>query len=84
MDTKHFSDQDDWLPNARRGMSGHQFLASLTAAGAGLAGFAIAASSVAGEVVTTRDDGLAVAEAKLESAGFQAPVYEARPAAAGR
>ena len=84
MSAKRLSDQDDWLSNARRGMSRRQFLASMSTTGVGLAGFAIAASPVAGEVITTPADGLAVAETTVESAGFQVPVYEARPAAAGR
>ena len=40
---------EDWIPNAYEGMSRRQFLARMSAAGAGLAGFALAASPVAGE-----------------------------------
>jgi len=84
MDTKQLSDQDDWLSNARKGMSRRQFLAGVGVTGASLAGFAIAANPVAGEVITTPTDGLTVADGKVSVAGFQVPIYEARPAAAGR
>ena len=49
-----------------------------------LAGFAIAANPVAAQVITTPTDGLTVTETKVPSAGFQVPIYEARPAAAGQ
>ena len=75
---------EDWLANAYEGMSRRQFLARMTAAGVGLAGFAIAANSVAGEVITTPTSGLAVADGKVASGGFQVPIYEARPATAGK
>jgi carboxymethylenebutenolidase len=54
------------------------------AAGAALTGFAIAANPVAGEVITTSTDGLAVADGKVASGDFQIPIYEARPATAGK
>ena len=75
---------EDWLANAYEGMSRRQFLARMSAAGAGLAGFALAASPVAGEIITTPADGLAVADGKVPSADFQIPIYEARPATAGK
>jgi carboxymethylenebutenolidase len=84
MDTKRLNDQDDWLSNARRGMSRRQFLAGVGVTGVSLTGFAIAANPVAGEVITTPTDGLAVADGKVLVKGFQVPIYEARPAAPGR
>ena len=75
---------EDWLANAYEGMSRRQFLARMTAAGVGLAGFAIAANPVAGEVITTPTDGLTVADGNVASGGFQVPIYEARPATAGK
>ncbi len=74
----------DWIANAYEGMSRRQFLARMTAAGASLAGFAIAADPVAGEVITTPTNGLAVADGKVPSGDFQVPTYEARPATTGR
>ncbi len=74
----------DWIANAYEGMSRRQFLARMTAAGASLAGFAIAANPVAGEVITTPTNGLAVADGKVPSGDFQVPTYEARPTTAGR
>ena len=74
----------DWIANAYEGMSRRQFLARMTAAGVGLAGFAIAANPVAGEVITTATSGLAVADGKVPSGDFQVPIYEARPATAGK
>jgi carboxymethylenebutenolidase len=84
MSTKRLTDQDDWLSNAQSGMSRRQFLAGVGVTGAGLAGFAIAANPVAGEVITTPTDGLTVADGKVSVGGFQVPIYEARPAVAGR
>jgi len=76
---------EDWLANAYEGMSRRQFLARMSAAaGATLAGFAIAANPVAGEVITTSTDGLVVADGKVPSGDFQIPIYEARPAATGK
>ena len=75
---------EDWLANAYEGMSRRQFLARMTAAGVGLAGFAIAANPVAGEVITTPTTGLTVADGNVASGGFQVPIYEARPATAGK
>ncbi len=75
---------EDWLANAYEGMTRRQFLARMSAAGVGLAGFAIASSSVAGEVITTSGDGLAVADGTVVSGNFPVPIYEARPAASGK
>jgi carboxymethylenebutenolidase len=75
---------EDWIANAYEGMSRRQFLAQMGAAGAVLAGFAIAAKPVAGEIIATSGEGLAVADSKVISKGFQVPIYEARPAAAGK
>lgn len=75
---------EDWIANAYEGMSRRQFLARMGAAGAGLVGFAIAASPVAGEVITTPAEGLKAAEGKVPSGDFQIPIYEAHPAAAGK
>jgi len=74
----------DWIANAYEGMSRRQFLARMTAAGASLTGFAIAANPVAGEIVATSANGLAVADGKVPSGDFQIPIYEARPATAGK
>ena len=75
---------EDWLSNAYEGMSRRQFLARLSAAGVGLAGYAIASSSVGGEVITTSSVGLSVSEAKVLSADFPVPIYEAHPASADK
>ena len=75
---------ENWLANAYEGMSRRQFLARMSAAGVGLAGFAIASSSLAGEVITTSGDGLAVADSTVISGDFPVPIYEARPAASGK
>jgi carboxymethylenebutenolidase len=75
---------EDWLANAYEGMSRRQFLARMTAAGISLTGFAIAASPVAGEIITTPTDGLTVKEDKVPSGDFQVPIYEARSAAPGK
>ena len=75
---------EDWIANAYEGMSRRQFLARVTAAGAGLAGFALAANPVAGEVITTPTDGLAAADGKVPSGDFQIPIYQSRPATAGK
>lgn len=75
---------EDWLANAYEGMSRRQFLARMTAAGVGLAGFAIAANPVAGEIISTPTEGLIVKETTVPSGNFQVPVYEARPSAAGK
>ncbi len=76
--------EKDWISNAYEGMSRRQFLARMTATGAALAGYAMAAKAVGGEIITTSADGLAVADAKVASGDFQVPVYTARPAAAGK
>jgi carboxymethylenebutenolidase len=75
--------EKDWIANAYEGMSRRQFMAKLTAAGAAVAGFALASQAVGGEIITTPADGLSVAEGTLASGGFQVPIYEARPAASG-
>ncbi|HSO71887.1 MAG TPA: dienelactone hydrolase family protein [Thermodesulfobacteriota bacterium] len=75
---------EDWLANAYEGMSRRQFLARMSAAGFGLAGFAVAANPVEGEVITTPAQGLIENEGKVPRGDFQIPIYEARPAAAGR
>jgi carboxymethylenebutenolidase len=75
---------EDWIANAYEGMSRRQFLARMSAAGVTLAGFALAATPVAGEVITTSADGLKVTEGKAPSGDFQVPIYEAHPAAAGK
>ena len=75
---------EDWLANAYEGMSRRQFLARMSAAGFGLAGFALAANPVEGEVITTSAQGLETAEGKVSRGDFQIPIYEARPTAPGR
>jgi carboxymethylenebutenolidase len=75
---------EDWLANAYKGMSRRQFLARMTAAGISIAGFAIAANPVAGEIITTPTDELTVKEDKVPSGDFQVPIYKARPAAVGK
>ncbi len=75
---------EDWIANAYEGMSRRQFLARMTAAGVSLAGFAIATNPVAGEVITTPTDGLAVADGKVSSGNFQVPIYEVCPKTAGK
>mgnify|MGYP003611041100 FL=1 len=75
---------EDWLANAYGGISRRDFLAKMGAAGIGLAGFAIAATPVAGKVITTPASGITVSEGKVPSGDFQVPIYEACPAAAGK
>jgi carboxymethylenebutenolidase len=70
---------EDWLANTYDGMSRRQFLARMSAAGIGLTGFAIASSSIAGEVITTPSAGLIVTEGKVLSGDFPVPIYEAHP-----
>jgi len=74
----------DWLINARQDVSRRKFLAGMSAAGAGLAGFAIAAEPVAGQVISTPTEGLVIVDGKVRSGDFEVPIYEARPAAPGR
>jgi carboxymethylenebutenolidase len=76
--------EKDWIANAYEGMSRRQFLAQMSAAGAAIAGFAIASKAVAGEIIKTPADGLKVADGKINSGGFQLPIYEARPAKSGK
>ncbi|MGO9378896.1 MAG: dienelactone hydrolase family protein [Dissulfurispiraceae bacterium] len=75
---------EDWLSNAYEGMSRRQFLAQMSAIGVGLAGFAAASSSIAGEVIMTNTDGIIVADGKVLSSDFSVPIYEARPSASGK
>ena len=76
--------EKDWIANAYEGMSRRQFLAQMSAAGAAIAGFAIASKAVAGEIIKTPADGLKVADGRVASGGFQVPIYEARPAGPGK
>ena len=75
---------ENWLSNAYDGMSRRQFLARMSAAGIGLAGFAMAAESVAGEVITTPGDGIITTDGVVSADNFKIPVYEARPSASGK
>jgi carboxymethylenebutenolidase len=75
---------EDWIANAYGGLSRREFLARAGAAGAGLVGFAVAATPVPGQVITTPSEGLTTADGKVASGDFQVPIYEARPAAAGK
>jgi carboxymethylenebutenolidase len=75
---------EDWLANAYKGMSRRQFLAQMSSAGINLAGFALASKSVEGEVIATSSEGLITADSTVLSEGYQVPLYEARPAAAGK
>jgi carboxymethylenebutenolidase len=74
----------DWIANARQDVSRRQFLAGAAATGVSLAGFAVAATPVAGQIITTPTEGLVVADSKVPAGDFQVPIYEARSAAAGR
>jgi carboxymethylenebutenolidase len=69
----------DWLANAYGGISRREFLATVGATGIGLAGFHIAATPVAGKVITTSLNGIAVTEGTVPSGDFRVPIYEARP-----
>ena len=60
----------DWLANAYEGMSRRQFLARMSVAGFGLAGFAVAANPVEGEVITTPAQGLIEGEGKIARGDF--------------
>ncbi|MGC1455289.1 MAG: dienelactone hydrolase family protein [Nitrospirota bacterium] len=75
---------EDWLANAYKGMSRRQFLAQMSSAGINLAGFALASKSVAGEVIVTSSQGIVTADSTVLSEGYQVPLFEARPAAAGK
>ena len=75
---------ENWLSNAYEGMSRRQFLARMSAAGIGLAGFAMAAESVAGEVITTSSDGIIATNALVSADNFKIPIYEAHPAISGK
>jgi carboxymethylenebutenolidase len=52
--------------------------------GMGAAGFALAAGPVSAQVITTPSEGLITADRRVRSGAANVPVYEARPAAAGR
>jgi carboxymethylenebutenolidase len=73
----------DWIANVRQDLSRRQFLAEAAITGASLAGFAVAATPVAGQIITTSTEGLVVSESKVKNGDFQVPVYEARSAGAG-
>jgi carboxymethylenebutenolidase len=75
---------EDWLANAYDGMSRRQFLARMTAAGIGLAGYAAASGSVAGEVITTLTEGITAGVSTVMSGGVKVPIYEAYPSGPGR
>jgi carboxymethylenebutenolidase len=75
---------EDWIANAYKDMSRRQFLARMSATGINLAGFALASSSVAGELIETSTQGLLTTDGTVLSEGFKVPIYEARPAAAGK
>lgn len=75
---------EDWLANAYDGMSRREFLSRVGVAGVGLAGFAIAATPVAGKVITTATEGLSAADGTVPSGGFAVPIYAVRPAAPGK
>ncbi len=77
-------DVEHWMSNAREGMSRRQFLVAASATSATLAGFAVAANPVAGQVITTPTTGLDVADGTVTVNGFSVPTYTARPAADGR
>jgi carboxymethylenebutenolidase len=84
IDRKEAAMVEDWIANAYKGMSRRQFLAQMGAVGAGLAGFAIAAKPVGGEVITTPVEGLVAASGKVRSGDFQVPIYETYAAGEGR
>jgi len=73
----------DWLANAYEGMSRRQFLARMSVASASLAGLAVAATPVEGEIITTPATGLIAEKVSLTYGGFRVPMYEARPEAKG-
>ena len=75
---------EDWLANAYGGMSRREFVTQVGATGIGFAGFSIAATPVAGKVMTTSSSGIAITEGTVPSEDFRVPVYEARPATAGK
>jgi len=64
---------ENWLSNAYEGMSRRQFLARMSAAGIGLAGFAMAAESVAGEVIATPSDGIIATDGLVSVEDFKIP-----------
>jgi carboxymethylenebutenolidase len=74
----------DWLSNAYEGMSRRQFLAQMSNAGIGLAGFAIAANAIAGEIITTSSDGIDAGNGFVSSENFQIPIYHACPKTSGK
>ena len=72
---------EDWLANAYEGMSRRQFLAKMSIASATLAGLAIAATPVEGEIISTPAMGLITEKVGVTYGGFRVPLYEARPEA---
>lgn len=76
--------EKNWISNAYEGMSRRQFLARLSAAGAGLAGFAVASQAVAGEIVTTSAEGLSTSSEPVAAGDFLIPAYAAWPAGDAR
>ncbi len=74
---------EDWIANAYQGMSRRQFL-SWTAKSFGVAGFALAATPVEGELMETPTTGLMISDGNVTSRGFRVPIYEARPSMDGK
>jgi carboxymethylenebutenolidase len=74
----------DWLANAYQGMSRRQFLAQMSSTGIGIAGFAIAANAIGGEIVSTSSDGIDTTDGFVASDNFQVPIYKAQPKASGK
>ena len=73
--------EKDWIANAYEGMSRRQFLAQMTAAGAAIAGFAVASKAVAGEIIITPGEGLSVAEPRPHPGASGCPrTWRVRPA----
>jgi carboxymethylenebutenolidase len=75
---------EDWLANAYAGMSRRQFLARMSAVGFGLAGFALAADPVEGEVIITPTGGLVAKAGEVVRDDFRIPIYEAHPESPGK
>jgi carboxymethylenebutenolidase len=75
---------EDWISNAYNSMSERQILSWGNMGGSSLAGFALASKSVAGEVITTTTQGLVTDDVSVLSESFKVPIYEARPASAGK
>ncbi len=75
---------EDWISNAYGGMSQRQMQYWKSLEGVNLAGFARASKSVAGEVIITDAQGLITTDGSVLSESFNVPIYEARPADAGK